>query len=195
MDLCCRANSLYLPLIPEERLLVLVAYLGVLFFNWWTCVALVYFAHKQLFAWSKLDRFLQCFVCFVSPAAAMRGRDHLARHLFAWAHPLAVLGALELPEDEFFAEVTARDAVYSMPFDKDSEFDDQLLATVNASHEDYTLALTRSLESRGYAFENLLAPPNIQDPETKSYCERCLHEYSQTNIACESCNGRLTKSL
>jgi hypothetical protein len=181
----------------EEPMVTLIGYLAVLFALWWTSAIMTYRAHKRLYPTLGSERAMQTFVAFVSPVAAMRGRDHMARHLFECVHPLPVLHALNATQTTSFAKVTSRDATFPLPLA--TEFADDLnedaFESIGQYHAIYRTGLERCIEQIGMSASDLIKRPTMADSETLAYCERCLHEFGDTDARCHACGGRAAQQL
>lgn len=183
--------------VTEDPMITLVGFLVVMFVLWWTCAFMTYRAHKQLFPTLGSERAMQTFVAMVSPVAAMRGRDHMARHLFEGVHPLPVLYALNAPQTTNFAAVAARDAAYPLPLAPEfaDDLSEEAFEAIANYHRTYRESLDACIKTIGLTHHELLSPPKAADSQTLAYCQRCHHEFDSAEAYCHACGGRKVQEL
>lgn len=132
--------------------------------------------HKAMFpqAESKGQRFKSALTILLSPIAAIRACDAVARDLLGGYHPLAAAGAL-LPEEEFrrFAGEQLRLCRFS-----------------NYASKPYQAmlqkAMERAIRQKELDPEELMRPPEAQSG-CVVYCPRCLAQYTKTRKECSDC--------
>lgn len=94
----------------------LAIYLAIALLLWWLSAGLLFFGHRRLYRGDRLQRWKLCLTSLVSPAAAMRSPDHLARRLIGIAHPVAVAAVVCSAEDVCrWAGRSARESSKSWP--------------------------------------------------------------------------------
>jgi hypothetical protein len=168
----------------------LVSFLLCLFIIWWMTCVLQFFAHRKLYPGAKLNRAKHTFTAIVSPAAAMRATDHLARNLIGMRHPLAVAMAL-LPKDQVseLAISVLRDLRYpKLPVTPSSatewaEEADQYRATLAAG-------VIRFCQTNSLPVGQFDLPPLRSEAESVSYCPRCHQEFHVLEAVCSPCGNR-----
>jgi hypothetical protein len=130
--------------------------------------------HKRLFPSASSARLKATVTVLLSPMAAIRSCDVVARDLFGGSHPLAVAAAvLPLPEFEIFAGEQLRQ--WRFGDHPDSWYRD-VVAT----------ALERAIRRAGVRPESLLRPAQREN-ECVVYCPRCLAQYVKNSEACSDC--------
>jgi hypothetical protein len=131
-------------------------------------------AHKRLFPKAGNTRLKAAVTIALSPVAAIRARDVLARDLFAGFHPVAVAAAT-LPASEF--------ATFAS---------EQLRLCRFAGHPDkwYPKTLAKLIDERlrqvGLRPEELLRPAQ-RESGCVAYCPQCLAQYIKDRGGCTDC--------
>lgn len=168
-------------------------YLAVLMLLWWACAGLLFRSHRTLYATERLQRWKLLLTSLVSPAAAMRATDHLARRLIDLSHPITV-AAVVCSGDEVsrWAGRTARDMMFpkppqSVPPESQYASDETAMAIVREYRERSYAALLTFAHERGFDLEPYLTPPLREDAQAVSYCPRCHQEFSVVGSECGQC--------
>jgi hypothetical protein len=130
--------------------------------------------HKKLFGRPVDARLKSAVTILLSPMAAIRACDVLARDLFAGWHPLAASSAV-LPAEEFtrFAGEQLRQWRF------DDHHDSWYQETVGR-------LMDRAIRQAGARPETLLLPAK-RESGCVAYCPRCLAQYLKTPEACTDC--------
>ena len=130
--------------------------------------------HKGMFPQAGGQRFKSGLTILLSPMAAIRANDAVARDLLSGYHPVAVAGAV-LPAEEFqrFAGEQLRLCCFGDYLDKQ-----------------YQQALQKAMEKiirqKQLDPEELMRPPD-KDSGCVVYCPRCLAQYTKQREACTDC--------
>ncbi|HEY6308759.1 MAG TPA: hypothetical protein VI488_20145 [Candidatus Angelobacter sp.] len=130
--------------------------------------------HKKLFRPASSGRFKSALTILLSPMAAIRGCDVLARDLFSGCHPLAVASAL-LPADEFarFAGEQLRE--WQLGDHREPWY-----------QETVAKLMDRTVRQRGVRPDSLLLPAE-RESGCVAYCPRCLAQYIKNTGSCTDC--------
>lgn len=169
--------TFHLPFLALRWYLVLVWALGV-----WALVILD-FARAMKALYPERKRRKQIVIMAVSPLAALRARDAVARDALASFHPLAAARALlDAPRFEAFARNALAEARFPVPKPR-SPAEESWRALVVEEME-------RFLRHEKVDPEALLAPPPREGPECLSYCERCRSQYTVREGTCHACGDR-----
>jgi len=138
--------------------------------------------HKELFPRARDTRFKAGLVVLLSPMAAIRASDVVARDLLSGYHPVAAAGAV-LSEEEFrrFAAEQLRLCRFGDYLDK--QFQRAL-----------TNAVEGAIAQRGIVATELLLPPEAESG-CVVYCPRCLAQYTKTREACSDCGYEVLATL
>jgi hypothetical protein len=147
--------------------LFLLAMQALIALEFWT-------AHKQLFRHATSARFKSTLTILLSPLAAIRGCDLLARDLFSGCHPLAVAGAV-LPTADFahFAGEELRQWRFG---DHPDVWYQETMAKL----------LNQAIRRAGTRPETLLRPAE-RESGCVVYCPRCLSQYVKDAGGCTDC--------
>jgi hypothetical protein len=130
--------------------------------------------HKKLFREAGPARFKAALTMMLSPIAAIRACDTLARDLFARHHPLAVAAAL-LPEDEF-----RRFAGERLRFHRFGNHPSKWF------QENSGRLMEQTIRQRGIKPAQLMRPAH-RDSGSVVYCPRCLAQYVKERSTCSDC--------
>ena len=152
-------------------------------------------AHKVLYPNGSADCFVPFLTVLLSPPAAIRAHDLLGRHLLENFHPLAVASVLCSPEVfKDFARALWLDLHYPILPVCPSE-----LPAAMATEEWFRNTCRASVESflRGKKCkpEEWMRPPAALESCNRSYCPRCLAQYTTLEGNCMDCGGRALKPL
>lgn len=142
----------------------------------------LWIVHKSLFPKAGEHRFKSASITLLSPIAAIRACDVVARDLLSGYHPVAVAAAV-LPVEEFrrFAGEQLRLCRFGDYLDK------QYQATLQK-------AMERAIRHEGVDPEELLRPPE-REGDCVVYCPRCLAQYTKQREGCSDCGfEKLLKS-
>jgi hypothetical protein len=148
-------------------------------------------AHAALFPDGKEERFTPFLTMLLAPPTAIRAPDVLTRHLLEGFHPLAVAKALCVPED--FKHL-ARQVLVDLRFpllpvcptdDPDAVAAEQWMRT---GWEKQVLFFL--LQSGLKPEETALLPPQPEEPDNRSYCQRCGAQFVTSEGVCADCGGR-----
>ena len=161
---------------------------GLLAFT--TAIAVSFYrSHKQLFPAAEDERFTHFLILLLSPVTAVRAMDLLSRPLLETFHPLAVARVL-CSKDAFrsFAALFLREAHYpALPLCTRPES-----AALQAENLSRSLLLTESetlLKKAGLNPAELLRPPAPSESACRSYCPRCLAQFTTNSGVCQDCGG------
>ena len=154
-------------LIWWRALLILVVLSLAITLEFWTL-------HKMLFPSATEQRFKTAAVTTLSPVAAIRACDVIARDLLAGYHPLAVAGAI-LPADDFrrFAGQQFRLCRFGDYLDQQYQGGLQK-------------AMEQAIRKSKLNPQELLRPPEA-DSGCVMYCPRCLAQYTKNREECADC--------
>ncbi|HBJ37592.1 MAG TPA: hypothetical protein DDZ51_23120 [Planctomycetaceae bacterium] len=176
----------------------IAVYLVIVLSLWWLCVGLLFFGHRRLYPGDRLQRWKLFLTSLVSPAAAMRSSDHLARRLIGISHPVA-LAAVVCGDEEVcrWAGRLARDMSFPKPpqgVPAESQYvtDELAQRIVREYRQQSYQALAMFSQERGFDLEPFLVPPTREDPHTVSYCPRCHQEFSVAGSRCGQCGDLAT---
>lgn len=130
--------------------------------------------HKAMSAKAGGTRLKSGLTMFLSPVAAMRACDVIARDLFAGYHPLAVAAAL-LPHEDFreFAGEQLRACRFS---EYPAGYDGQMLERM----------MEQLIRRQGILTEELMRPRR-REGNCVAYCPRCLAQYMKERSECADC--------
>ncbi len=171
----------------------LAVYLAIVWLLWWLCSGLLFFGHRRLYQRDRLQRWKLLLTSLVSPAAAMRSPDHLARRLIGISHPVAVAAVVCADEEVCrWAGRLARDMLLpkppqGMPSESSYGTDGVAIGIVRQYREASLAALWAFAKERGFDLEPLLSQPQRDDPQAVSYCPRCHQEFSLVASRCGQC--------
>lgn len=130
--------------------------------------------HKATFPLGGSQRFKSGVTILLSPMAAIRACDVVARDLLSGYHPLAVAGAV-LPAEEFkrFAGEQLRLCRFGDYLDKEYQ---QALQK----------AMERIIRQKDLDPDELLRPPE-RESGCVVYCPRCMAQYTKQREECSDC--------
>lgn len=130
--------------------------------------------HKKLFPQAVSARFKAGVTILLSPIAAIRASDALARDLLAGYHPVAVAAAI-LPSDEFrqFAGEQFRLIRFG---DHPGKW----------YRENLGKLMEQAVRRKGVKPAELLRPAS-RESGSVAYCPRCLAQYVKDRTACSDC--------
>ena len=131
-------------------------------------------AHKRLFRKSKSARFKSTLTIVLSPVAAIRSCDVLARDVLSGCHPLAVACALLSTEDfSRFAGEQLRELRFSDHPD--------------GWYQDMAGSLMDRLIREAGLHPDSLLRPSQREGGCVAYCPRCLAQYNKARGTCADC--------
>lgn len=146
-------------------------------------------AHREFYPRAEDERFTQFIIVLLSPATAVRAVDLLSRPLLERFHPLAAAQVLcDKAGFREFAGQILRDLTHpALPVCPGA--DAQAAAAERENRERLREAALGLIRKAGVAPEDLLRPPARRDPESKSYCPRCLAQFTRADGRCADCGG------
>lgn len=144
-------------------------------------------AHRDLYPDERRARRSEAIMLFLSPPAAVRAVDVLSRDLLAEFHPLAVAcAALERESFEEFAARVLRDARNPLPIRRDGGD-----ALVHATDLEWRERIVQTFEDwaerHGIARERWTAPPVRLAADCRTYCPRCVEQFTLDAGTCTRC--------
>ena len=146
-------------------------------------------AHRQLYPGRKKHRRAHFWMCLLSPLAAIRACDVVARDLMADCHPLGVAHLL-CTEQEFHRFARRMLADQRHPHRPVCESEN---LAARATEEGFRRLLTQEVERylrrTGIPPEKLLAPPEREGERSLAYCPRCDGQYAIADGLCDACGG------
>jgi len=173
-------------------------YLAIGWLLWWICAGFLYRGHQRLYPQQRGQRWKLFLTSLVSPAAAMRSADHLARQLIGIAHPIAVAAVVcSQQEVDRWIGRTARDLLFpkppqGVPPESTYHSDEIAPAIVREYREQSYQALVQFAGRNRVDLGPYLLPPQRDDPQSVSYCPRCHQEFSLAGSRCGPCGDLST---
>jgi hypothetical protein len=145
-------------------------------------------AHRRLYPEAEEKRFTHFLTILLSPATTIRARDVLSRPLLEKFHPLTV-AKLVCDEHEFceFARKSLRGLRHSPSTPGLNE--DPAKALEREWREVSRKAIEGFLKQHGLEPENLMRAPTPADESCRSYCPRCLAQFTTPTGQCDDCGG------
>jgi len=146
-------------------------------------------AHKTLYPPAQDERFTHFLTILLSPATTLRAHDVLSRPLLETFHPLA-LAKVFCAERQFraFARRVLLEIRYpALPVCPREEAEAQ--ATERYSRAVLRKAVEKFLKQSGIDPEELAQPPAPADETCRSYCPRCLAQFTTREGVCADCGG------
>ncbi|MEZ6087561.1 MAG: hypothetical protein R3C05_05950 [Pirellulaceae bacterium] len=196
-----------LPIVQDWRSLIGYLVIGLIF--WWWSVLEIYLAHRKLYRDQRASRWKMFFTGLISPVVPLRMRSTLARDLLTFVHPVTfVIATARLRQqrcratddcEPAFTEAETimigqclRDATHpGIPVLPDGCSEDALLF----AQEDHRGTLERVqnlVDSAGLDRQHLLHY-QAEDSHSRSYCPRCLTEFTINEAICVECGGIATE--
>jgi hypothetical protein len=155
--------------------------------------AIVFFrAHRRLHP--KLDdaRFTHLLMVLLFPPAGMRSLDALSRPLMERFHPLAVARQLsDASQFRVLSSRTVRELRYPRAAAPGVTAEGE--AIWSWFNETLCSEVGRFVSKNGISIEESLAAPKRLDAECRSYCPRCLSQFTRTRGTCSDCGLRLVE--
>jgi hypothetical protein len=146
-------------------------------------------AHKVLYPAAEDERFTHALTILLSPATTIRAHDLLSRPLLETFHPLA-LAKVFCPEQQFraFARHVLREIRFpGLPVCPGED------PVAQAAERHARAALQRAVEGflkqYGINPDALVQPPAPTDETCRSYCPRCLAQFTTATGTCADCGG------
>ena len=156
-----------------------------------TAAATVLFhrAHKDLYPAAEDERFTHSFITLLSPATTIRAQDALSRLLLEAFHPLALAKVFcAEPEFQAFARTAWREIQFpGLPVCPREEPAAQ--ETERYARAAWQRVVGGFLKQYGLEPEELSRPPAPADETCRSYCPRCLAQFTATAGTCADCGG------
>jgi hypothetical protein len=151
--------------------------------------------HKKLYPDAADERFTHFLTILLSPATTLRAHDILARPLLEGFHLLAIAKVF-CSSDRFtgFASQIVRQLRHTArPQDRPEntaarEVESWARSLAVRSAEDF-------LTQNGLNPEVLAGPPAPADPTCRSYCPRCLAQFTKEEGQCADCGGLALEPL
>lgn len=146
-------------------------------------------AHKSLYPSAEDERFAHFLMILLWPATAMRAHDILSRPLLETFHPLA-LARVFCPGQQFsdLAQGVLREIRHpALPLSPSGIALAE--ATEQFSRAALQKALVEFLKESGFEADELLRPPPRADDTCRSYCPRCLAQFTTREGICADCGG------
>ena len=160
--------------------------IGVLIFTVTTAIRFRR-AHKALYSAAEDERFTHFLTILLSPATTIRAHDVLSRPALEIFHPLAIAKVF-CPEQTFLQ--LAREVLREMRYPA------RLVCAreepMPQEAERYSRALwLKTIEDflarMGISPDELMAPPAPTDATCRSYCPRCLSQFTASEGVCPDC--------
>jgi len=152
-------------------------------------------AHKTLYPAAQDERLAHFLTVLLAPATAMRALDILSRPLLETFHPLAIARVF-CPDPQFrdFARDIWRELCHpALPVCPAAE------PRAEAVERHFRAALqdcvAELLRQSGISPQALAAPPAPADPTCRSYCPRCLAQFTAGQRVCPDCGGQPLRPL
>ncbi len=162
--------------------------IGVLVFTFTTAVRF-HRAHKALYPAAEDERFTHFLTILLSPATTIRAHDVLSRPSLEIFHPLAI--AKVFCSEQTFRRL-AREVLRELRHPALPVCPREELPAQEA--ERYSRALwlklvDNFLSRMGIAPEEIMEPPPPTDATSRSYCPRCLAQFTVGEGLCPDCGG------
>jgi hypothetical protein len=161
---------------------------GLLAFTIATAISF-YRAHKRFYPAAEDERFTHFLTILLSPATTIRAHDVLSRPLLEGFHPLAIARVF-CPEPVFrdFARKVLREVRHpGLPVCPRRE---PLAQTAERqSREVLERTVEEFLRQGDVSPEELMRPPAPADESCRSYCPRCLTQFTTAEGICADCGG------
>ena len=146
-------------------------------------------AHKHLFPNAEDERFNQFLMVQLSPATTIRAHDLLSRPLLEEFHPLA-LAKVFCSREEFRAlALNTLLETRHRTVNAGSRPDSLATKTQNDSSLLWEKETERFLKHAGIDPDKSVAPPLPADETCRSYCPRCMAQFTLAEGACPDCGG------
>ena len=146
-------------------------------------------AHKHFYPAAEEERFTHFLTILLSPATTLRAHDVLSRHLLESFHPLALAKVFCSPVDfQDFARNIVRELHYpGLPL---CPRDEPLAVATERHHRTALLKAVRNfVKKSGLNPDELLAAPAAVDESCRSFCPRCLAQFTTAEGICPDCGG------
>lgn len=147
-----------------------------------------FMAQRALFPDARADRWKHVALMALSPPAAMRAHDTVARDLLVGHEPLTV-GRMLMSTSDFrdFARRVLLDLQHPLPSNQpDDETPLKIETWFRARQKELAVATVRDA---GLDAAELLAPPTAEASNCRSYCPRCHLQYTVGEGECTVCSG------
>ena len=146
-------------------------------------------AHIHFFPAAGEERFTHFLTILLSPATTLRAHDVLSRHLLESFHPLALAKVFCSPSDfQDFAQNILRELRHpGLPLCPREE---PLAQAAERYHRAALLkAAENFLKKSGLNPGELLTAPEPADVSCRSFCPRCLSQFTTSEGTCPDCGG------
>ncbi|MBP8258682.1 MAG: hypothetical protein KA118_03355 [Verrucomicrobia bacterium] len=151
--------------------------------------------HREWYPDAGDDRFTRFLMVLLSPVAAMRAADFLARPVLESYHPL-VLARLGCSDADFRA--FARRVLLDMrhPARPAAPSSDRAeAAAVQLASQQWLRAVEAFLQKQRIDPDDLARPPDPIENSCRSYCPRCEAQFTFAAGSCPDCGGLPTRSF
>tara|TARA_Y100001934_G_scaffold252496_1_gene316603 strand:+ start:3200 stop:4357 length:1158 start_codon:yes stop_codon:yes gene_type:complete len=142
-------------------------------------------AHKQLYPHSGDERFTAGLTMLLFAPAAMRAKDLITAPALTGFHPLPTAAHLSPRTVKSYARFILRELKWAPSPQTSSES----ASTIRWHKEELSLAIIRCCTGQGWDPVDLAKPPPPADPESRSYCPRCLSEFVTETGNCSPCGN------
>jgi hypothetical protein len=146
-------------------------------------------AHLRLYPKAEDERFSQSLMVLLYPALAIRAEDLLSRPLLESFHPLAVVQVF-CPETEFrsFAGRMLRELNYpALPVCASA--DPAVVESEQLSRQLLLRPVEKLIQKSGLDPKEMLKAPERAEDTCRSYCPRCLAQFTSIDGLCADCGG------
>jgi hypothetical protein len=147
-------------------------------------------AHRQFYPGADDELFSSFLIVLLSPATALRAHDLLSRPLFEAMHPLALARLLCRPAQ--FREL-AREAwldAFSPPSRPAADLSSDAERIAAFARASWQGVLKEYLRTCGLVPADFEQVPEPADDTCRSYCPRCLVQFTLTAGTCPDCAGQ-----
>ena len=145
-------------------------------------------AHKALYPAAEDERFTHAVILLLSPATTIRAHDVLSRPLLETFHPLA-LAKTFCPEPEFRAFRAAYCGKSASRVCRSVRWQSRRRRPESQARRAWQQAVEAFLKQCGLNPEELVQPPAPNDDTCRSYCPRCLAQFTANAGTCADCGG------
>lgn len=165
------------------------AIIGLAFLQTIPIAWLFYRAHRELYPQAGEERFAGWLTMLLFAPAAVRAYDQLTLPLLYRFHPLAAAISLGRErEARAYAAFLLREIKH--PPVRPAESEGDLRNGIAEWHRaEMVKRLERCCEQAGWNVADLLRAPARVDPDSKTYCPRCLSEFVISEGGCADCGG------
>ncbi len=151
--------------------------------------------HRELYPAADDERFTHFLTILLSPATAIRAQDILSRPLLENFHPLTIAKVVCAREkfEQFVTEILRETRHPALPI---CPVPDGRAAEIEQSWREMLLkGMERFCREAGLDLEQLSRGPAPGDATCRSYCPRCLAQFTVPSGHCVDCGGLETVSF